>query len=280
MKKVVISSKSFDESYNRLKDKGYKVVLDISSEGVLKGEVVDEDIVGIIAGTEKITVRIMEHAPNLKVISRYGIGTDNIDLEYAKEHNIKICTTDTHVDAVAEHTIALIFAQLKNLTRTCKTKNDLLKGRTIGIIGYGRVGQRLYELLKPFGVEVLRYDIKKSTCHSYVSLEELLIKSDIITLHCSLTEETINMIGYDEFSLIKDDVVLINTARARIINESALLDFALSTHHKIALDNVLHPYLFKDYKNVIITSHEASYTHETRKKMAEQAIDNLLGVLE
>ena len=271
MKKIIISSKSFDEDYSKLLEKGYNVIQKSLSE-----EVIDRDVVGIIAGTEKITAKIMERTPNLKVISRYGVGTDNIDLEYTKKHNIEIYTTDTHVDAVAEHTITLILAHLKNLTNNSKTKNNLLKGKTVGIIGYGKVGQRLYELLKPFRVKILRYDIKESTHHHYVRLEEILKKSDIITLHCPLTKETINMIDYEDFFLMKDKVILINTARAKIINESALLDFAKDSDHKIALDDVPHSNLFTDYKNVIITRHEASYTYETRKEMAEQAIDNLL----
>ena len=271
MKKIIISSKSFDEDYSKLLEKGYNVIQKSLSE-----EVIDRDVVGIIAGTEKITAKIMERTPNLKVISRYGVGTDNIDLEYTKKHNIEIYTTDTHVDAVAEHTITLILAHLKNLTNNSKTKNNLLKGKTVGIIGYGKVGQRLYELLKPFRVKILRYDIKESTHHHYVRLEEILKKSDIITLHCPLTKETINMIDYEDFFLMKDKVILINTARAKIINESALLDFAKDSDHKIALDDVPHSNLFTDYKNVIITRHEASYAYETRKEMAEQAIDNLL----
>ena len=276
MKKVVISSQSFDEDYSKLEEKDYGVIQCYSSDGSLEGEIMDEDVVGIIAGTEKITAKIMECAPNLKVISRYGVGTDNIDLEYTKKHNIEIYTTDTHVDAVAEHAITLILAHLKNLTSNCKTKNNLLKGKIVGIVGYGKVGRRLYELIKPFNVKVLRYDIKESTRYDYVSLEGLLKKSDIITLHCPLTKETKNMISYEEFVLMKDKIIFINTARAEIINEGALLDFAKDINHKIALDDVLHPDLFDNYKNVMITCHEASYTYETRKKMAEQSIDNLL----
>ena len=276
MKKVVISSQSFDEDYSRLEGKGYRVIQCYSSDGSLEREIMDKDVVGIIAGTEKITAEVMECTPNLKVISRYGVGIDNIDLEYTKKHNIEIYTTDTHVNAVAEHTITLILAHLKNLTHNCKTKNNLLKDKTVGIVGYGKVGQRLNELLKPFGVKILRYDIKESTRHHYVSLEEILKESDIITLHCPLTKETINMIDYKKFACVKDNIILINTARSVIINEDDLLVFANDIHHKIALDDVLHPHLFDGYKNVIITHHEASFTHETRKEMAEQAIDNLL----
>lgn len=279
MKTVVISSVSFDEDYSRLEEKGYAVISGYFSKKLLEKKVMGEDVIGIIAGTEKITADIMEYTPNLKVISRYGIGTDNIDLEYTKAHDIKIYTTNAHVDAVAEHTISLILAHLKNLMYDRKTKNNLLRDKTVGIVGYGKVGQRLYELLKPFKVKVLRYDINESTYHHYVSLEEILKQSDIITLHCPLTKETINMIDREEFSLMKNNAIIINTARARIINESALLDFANNPCHKAALDDVLHPTIFDGYKNVIITHHVASYTYETRKEMAEQSIDNLLGVL-
>lgn len=276
MRKVVISSGSFDEDYSRLEDAGYTVDNVFLSEKELRKQCMNKNVVGMIVGTEKIDAKTMGCSPNLKVISRYGVGINNIDLEYVKKHGIKIYTTDTHVDAVAEHTLTLILAHLKNFADVDKTKNNLLKGKIVGIIGYGKVGQRLHKLIKPFGVKVLRYDIKKSHCFSYVGIKELLTESDIITLHCPLTKETTNMIDYEEFSLMKNNVILINTARARIINESALLDFADTTCHKIGLDDVLHPHIFADHINVIVTRHEASYTYETRKEMADQAIDNLL----
>ena len=276
--KIVISSKSFDEDYKRLQEK-YNVSRVYTPDHYHIVSDLDENVVGIIAGTEEITAEIMEYAPNLKVISRYGIGTDNIDMDYVNKHDIKVCTTTSHVNAVAEHTMMFILAHLKNILNINKTKNNLLEGKTIGMIGFGRVGQKLYDLLKPFNVNVIRYDINKSTYHHYVSLEEILKKSDIITLHLPETKETINMIDYEEFALMKDDVIFINTSRARIVNESALFYFAKNRYHKIALDVCLHPNLFEDMDNVIITHHEASFTEETRKQMAEEAIENLLGAL-
>lgn len=276
-KKILISSKSFDENYDKLKDAGYEVskVYNPDHYNIVKN--LDENTVGIIAGTEQITAEIMAYAPNLKVISRYGTGTDNIDLKYTKEHNIKVFTSDAHVDAVAEHTLAFMLYHLKNMGNINKTKNNMLKGKTVGIIGYGKVGQKVEQLVKAFGAICVRYDINQTTDSPYVPLEKLLKYSDIITIHCPHTKDNTNMIDFEEFDMIeKENVIFINTSRARIVNESALLDFSKNKYNKIALDVCLHPELFEDKDNVIITYHEASYTEETRKQMAEEAINNLL----
>ena len=277
-KKIVISSKSFNEDYEILKEKGYEIDMNYGTsydeEKMIK--IMDPDVVGIIAGTEPITMNVMECAPNLKVISRYGIGTDNIDLKYAKERGIKIFTTDAHVNAVAEHTLMFMLAHLKNIVDINKTKNNMLEGKIVGIIGYGKVGQRVHKLVSAFGAKVATYDVFIAEYNHSVSLEKLLKNSDIITLHLPHTPETTNMIDYEQFDLIKEGTIFINTSRARIVNESALLDFVKNPYNKAGLDVCLHPELFEDKRNVLITYHEASYTHETRKQMAEDAINNLL----
>jgi len=279
-KKIVISSRSFDTEYEKLEKAGYivrKHYVKIDEDDL------DETVVGIIAGTEPLPEYLLKCAPNLKVISRFGVGTDNIDMDYVKKHNIKIFTTTKHVDAVAEHTITLILSQLKNMKCIDKTQNRMLKGKTVGIIGYGKVGKRVSELVCAFGANSIFYDtaninytFKKNEGGKTKTLEELLEKSDIITLHCPQTQDTINMIDYEQFALMKKDVIFVNTARARIVNEAALYDFAQDYDHKIALDVCLHPEWFEDIKNVLVTEHEASYTYSTRKEMAEEAIDNLL----
>jgi len=278
-KKIVISSKSFDESTSKLKEAGYDVVQHLGSKKLTVVELIvymDWDVVGIIAGTEPITSDVMECAPNLKVISRYGTGTDNIDLDYTKEHNIKVFITNAHIDAVAEHTITFMLYFLKNIIDHEKTKNYMLKDKVVGIIGYGNVGKRVHQLVKAFGGKVLSYDTGSAHYSHSVTLKDLLETSHIITIHCPLTKESTNLLDYEEFEMMNKDVILINTSRARIINESALLDFVKNPENKVGMDVCLHPELFIDKRNVIITHHEASYTHETRKQMAEDAINNIL----
>ena len=277
--KIVISSRSFDEDYKKLQEK-YDVSRVYTPDHYHIVSDLDKNVVGIIAGTEEITAEIMKYAPNLKVISRYGTGTNNIDLDYTKKHNIKVYTTNSHVNAVAEHTLAFMLYHLKNMNSFDKTKNNMLEDKTVGIIGYGNVGKQVHKLVSTFGAEIMSYDINDVNYNHSDSLNYLLERSDIITLHLPQTPETINMIDYEQFALMKDDVIFINTSRARIVNESALFDFAKNGYHKIALDVCLHPDLFEDMKNVIITHHEASYTEETRKQMAEEAINNLLEGLE
>lgn len=277
--KIVISIQSFHSNTNQLR--GCEVIYNEKGRRLTEAELttmMDGYVVGIIAGGEPITKKVMDAAPHLKAISRVGIGVDNIDIDYAKERGIKVLTVLSHVDAVAEHTLALILASLKNITKDRKEMGTLLKGKSVGIIGYGKVGQRLEELLVPFGVTIHRCDIFDKGIYKYISLAELLKKSDIVTIHCPLTNQTRGMIDFEEFNLMKETVLLVNTARAEIIDEDALLYAIKNRSMKVALDVVKHPERFKDL-GVIITPHTASYTRETRRQMETDAMKNILQVI-
>ena len=285
--KVVISSISFGNPWNdpteKLREKGYHIITNNEHRKLSEEELInmmDKEVVGIVAGTEQITKKVMESAPNLKVISRFGIGIDNIDIDFAKKKGIVIHMTHSHVDAVAEHTLALILASYKNITSKEKFLGTLLRGKSIGIIGYGSVGKRLEELLKPFDMKIYIYDIKKEANTVFTPLDCLLKHSDIITIHCPLTESTTNLIGGGEIALMKNDVLLVNTARAGIIDEDALFG---AMNHKpihIALDVVQNRELFERCDKTIITQHTASYVNETRILMENEAINNLLEELQ
>lgn len=303
--KVLISSRSFGNVDSRaiklLKDSGLEPILNPYGRVLSEDEliVLSKDVIGIIAGTEKITRKVIEHAKSLKVISRYGIGLDNIDLKASKERKIIVCNTpDAPVQAVAEITLALILNLLRGIceinrdirSNVWKTRmGNLLEGKRMGIIGLGRIGKRLAELIEQFNVDILAYETKpdnnfiKQHDIKLVPLKKLISESDIISLHIPLTDENKNIIGKKELSIMKKNVLIINTARGGLINEEALID-ALDRKAigGVAIDAFeVEPYKGRllEFNNVILTPHIGSYTIETRMKMEIETVENMTNSL-
>ena len=251
----------------------------------------------LIAGTEKITEEVFRKCKSLKMISRCGVGLDSIDLGSAKKFGVHVaCTSDAPVLSVAELTLGLminLFRFVHQADRSIRSNRwekymgNLLTGKTVGILGYGRIGQKLSELLVPFETKLLLFDIetnktagKSGKLGNFVSLENLLSQSDIVSIHLPLTERTRHLIGKEELFLMKPSSFLVNTARGGIINEEALFE-ALSTRKiKGAAIDVYEkePYNGKlqELDNVILTAHMGSYTKETRANMEYQAVQNIV----
>ncbi len=302
MMKVLISSRSFGKinsgALELLKKIGLNPVLNPHGKKLSETEILDllDDAIGIIAGTEKITKNIIYHNDNLKVISRYGIGLDNIDLKAASERNVLVFNTpETPKIAVAELTLTLILTLLKkiiNIDNNSKKGSwkpeigNLLTGKTIGIIGLGRVGKQLVQFLLPFNVKILVHEIKpdKRFVSKYkielTSFDDLISNSDIITIHCPLTRQTKYIIGEKELSKMKNNAILINTARGGLIDELALYKFL--REKKIAgaaidvFEDEPNTGKLKELDNVILTPHIGTYTIETRKQMEIEAAENLI----
>jgi D-3-phosphoglycerate dehydrogenase / 2-oxoglutarate reductase len=286
--KILISSRSFDRKSPSLKKLSYYNVVFGPEKKLSEQELLtlaDDTIIGIIAGTEQITKHIIDACPNLRIISRYGGGLDNIDTEYAKEKNIRVCSTTSQSTAVAELTVTLILCLLKKITQLNNhcwkpMMANNLSGKTIGIIGYGHVGFKVGELLDNFGCYYKIYDPR----YHFDSLEDTLTKSDVITIHVPLNIETKHMISKEQFAMMKPNAILINTSRGGVVDESAL--YSALKHKKIAgaaLDVFeTEPYQGKliEFDNVILTPHIASYTYEAREEMEKETIDNLLEGLE
>jgi len=301
--KILISSRSFGKiqsgAVELLKKEGLEPVLNPYGRKLNEEEIlalIDDNVVGIIAGTEKITKNVILNTSSLKVISRYGVGLDNVDLETAKQKGILVCNTpDTPALAVAELTLSLIMNLLRKISKLDRNirkdawkaeMGDLLTEKHIGIIGIGRIGKKLVEFLEPFNVKIYAYDTQpdKEFISKYnielVSLDKLLIKSDIITLHIPLNEKTKHIIGKKELMKMKENVVLINTARGGLIDEEALYHFL--KERKIAgaaidvFENEPNTGKLKELNNIILTPHIGTYTIETRKNMEIEAAENLI----
>jgi len=256
-----------------------------------------EDVDGVIAGLDEYTRKAIFSSKRLKVISRYGVGLDNIDLGAARGRGITIINTpEVNTQAVADLTFGLILAICRKIPKahfsTQKGNWGRLIGRgvynkSIGIIGLGRIGKAVAERAKGFSMEILAYDVKKELISSeelgihFLPLDELLFKGDFITLHCDLNPGSKGIIGARELALMKKTAYLINTARGGLIDENALFE-ALRNGiiAGAALDAfrdeppVNSPLLTLD--NILTTPHIGSYTHEALLEMGLIAVDNLI----
>ncbi len=239
MKKILISDKLSEKAVEELK--GIEN-FDITVKTGMSPEELEKEIEAydgiVIRSATKLKANILEKAKNLKVVVRAGIGLDNVDLKKAEELGIRVFNTPSATSiTVAEYTIGLMFAVARNIPQAYssmkahKWEKKLftgteLYGKTAGIIGFGRIGREVARREIALGMEVLFYDIfeiKTDLSAKQVELNELLKKSDYISIHLPLTDKTKNMISYRELNLMKDNGVIINVGRGGIINESDLL---------------------------------------------------------
>lgn len=249
--------------------------------------------VGIIAGTERYDSDTLKKLEGLKVISRVGVGLDGIDIDSAKKAGIEVVNTpDGPVEAVAELTIGLIFALLRQIPfmdrniRAGKWKKNfgaLLYGKRAGIIGYGRIGRRVGELLTALGFETAYYDpaVKggSGNCGS-MELAGLLKWADIITIHVSGKSE---VMSDRELKSMKKGSWLINVSRGGTVDEDALYGLLKSGHLAGAALDVFkkEPYkgALRELDNVVLTPHVGSYAVESRVEMETDAVKNLIKIL-
>jgi len=302
--KILLTSTSFIDTPGKHQEKLYNAGLEIDS---LRGPVKEAILLpiiskydGIICGDDEITRQVIKKGIDgkLKVISKYGIGLDKIDLEAAKELNIPVtnCPGVNQV-AVAEHIIALLFSYYKNIHlehnitkkgRWQRLIGHEISGKKIGIIGLGRIGKELVVRMQALGLDVSVYDpyldeeyVKKNRIKSLNKIEELIHDIDILSLTLPLTEVSEGMINSQLLSKAKRNIVLINTSRALIVDQNSLISSLKSGKIKAFLTDVLeeepmvenHPLLMFD--NVLITPHIGSRTYETVQRQGLMATENL-----
>lgn len=303
--KILISSASFGktnrDSIQIIENAGYTTVLNPYGRKFEFSEFVEliRDAVGLIAGTEKITAKLLENAPMLRVISRYGVGLDNVDLEAAKKLGIIVRSTpEAPSQAVAELALALmlnLYRRVGEADRNLRSNNwsqlmgRLLSGKSLGIIGLGRIGKKLVKLVQPFEMKICAYepypdyDFVSSNNVVLMPLNDLLSASDIASLHLPLSNETFHMIGKKELSLMKKDAVIINTSRGGLIDEDALIEALKNDSIGGAAIDTFEEEPYKgnltDFDNVILTCHMGSSAIETRKQMELETVNNLINAL-
>ncbi|MBQ2250150.1 MAG: phosphoglycerate dehydrogenase, partial [Lachnospiraceae bacterium] len=229
-----------EEAREMLKEAGFEIVSNDTGRILSREEqkALIQDAYAIIAGTEKYDREMLEGCENLKVVTRFGVGTDNFDLQAMREMGLQVGVIANY-NAVAEFALTLILSVMKNLPRYDAAVREgkwsrfsmrELTGKTVGLVGFGRIGRRLAELLSGFGVTILAYDpfinedAAKERNVQVSGLEELLEKSDIVSLHLPSTKETHHLINAETIKKMKDGAYLINTARGSLVDEQALYD--------------------------------------------------------
>lgn len=298
--KIAITTSSFaeydDKPLKLLRESEFGVLINPHKRRLEKNETLELclECIGIIAGTELYDDNLLRQLKNLKVISRCGVGLDTIDLRTAEALGIKVVNTPNGSTlAVAELTVAFILDLLRKVSfmhlsvkdrKWQKKMGNLLKDKKIGIVGFGRIGQKVAQLLMPFGCTVAYCDLYLKDGipgFSSLPLEELLGWSDIVSVHVSGNN---TIIGAKEINLMKRGSWLINTSRGKSVDEEALYNSLKSRCLQGAALDVFtqEPYCGKllELDNVILTPHIGSYAVETRVEMEREAVVNLLKELE
>lgn len=250
--------------------------------------------VAIIAGLEPLSRRVLEQYPDLKVIARLGTGMDSVDLVAARERGVSVVgTPDATTNAVAELTLGLMIAALRGLATSDRSirsggwvpvQGGLIKGRVVGIIGFGRIGRRVAELVEAFGARVVFYDpvTTSDDPRRAHALDDLLVASDIVTLHTPLSDETRGMLGKPQLAKLRDGALIINCARGGLVDELALVESVKSGRLHAAIDCFVdEPYSgpLRELDGAVLTAHMGSLTAETRHEMETSAAQSVVSEL-
>ena len=263
---------------------------------------------------------VLEKLKNLKLIATRSTGTDHIDLDYCRDHGIAVVNVPAYGEhTVAEHVFALLLSLSRHIPQAVRRTREGdfsfsglcgfdLYGKTLGLVGTGAIGAHVAQIAAGFGMKVLGYDINPSASDFFtlVSFDQLLSDSDIISLHVPGTPQTRHMLSEKEFSMMRDGVVIINTARGQVIDvkallralqsgkvsaagldvlpeepaireEAELLRESFSQQHD--LETLLADYALLHHKNVIVTPHSAFYTKDAVKKIIETTVDSILSFI-
>lgn len=308
---VVVASRSFSKNdylISELKQHYSHIILNETGKTLQEKELLeflrpaDKAIIGI----EEISNSLLDNLPNLKVISKYGVGLDNISLDSLRDKGIRLgFTPGVNKQSVAELALTLTLISLRKIHTNHieilqgewpQEKGSELYGKKIGLLGFGNIGQKFAALLQPFNCKILFFDKKKfknkeltMICKesainpSQIQQEEFLTvlkNSDILSLHLPLFKEAENLISLKEMKYLKDNVSIVNTARGGIINESDLFNFLFDNKNAFAAfdvfveEPVIDNPLFQ-LPNFFGTSHRSSLTYEGINSMGLAAITGL-----
>ncbi|SER64243.1 D-3-phosphoglycerate dehydrogenase [Nitrosomonas sp. Nm51] len=303
MNTFVISTSSFDTGNNaavqRLISAGLQPVMNPYGRRLTEDEaaaLLKNDVVGMIAGVEPLTARVIQSAKNLKVISRCGTGMDNVDLAAAKSQGITVLNTpEAPAQAVAELTLGFMLAALRRICATDRevragdwprTQGGLLAAQTIGLIGLGHIGRRVARLCQAFEATVITHDPYVKQVQpgvANVSMAQLLESADVISLHTPYSPDLHHLIDAQALARMKPGAIVINTARGGLIDEDALKDALdggrLSAAALDAFEQEPYQGPLRQYGNLILSSHVGSLAREARQRMELEAAENLLNGL-
>ncbi len=260
------------------------------------------DAQAIIFTSTKFTDSLFDKLPNLKIISRSGIGIDTVDMDAATAHGVIVCNSASYgTYDVAEHTVALMLSLVHSISRyDCNIKSEnnwsasdippahRLSERVMGIVGFGRISRWICTMIKGFGMKTLVYDpyvnldAARELGVSSVTLDELVETSDIISVNAPLTKETRHMINAETFAKMKNGALIINTSRGPLIDESALIDALESGKIAGAALDVFENEPFeaenklRTFKNVVLTPHIAWRSEEAMRDLKIEVTGNVI----
>jgi len=302
MTKVLLSQEIHPSAKKLLEEKFEVVTAPDTTQETLIEMVKDVDAI-ILRTTSKITKEVIDNAPKLKIISRTGAGVDNIDLKAAAERGIVVCNQPgVNNVSVAEHAVAMILHLAKQLSKMdaaarngnwgIRNKNLAVEinGKTLGVVGMGKIGSRVAKMCSALGMKILAYDpyvseeLKQQ--YEFTTLERLFKESDFVTLHCPNTPETKGMITEALLYSMKPTSYLVNTSRGDVVDEAALIKVlkekriagaGIDVFHQepVSLDNEL-----LKLDNVILSPHSAAMTREATINVAIGAVNAVIDFFE
>ena len=303
MKKILITPRSLtkdgDPTLELLTQEGFELVFSTPGKMPQTDELIGllPGCAGWLAGVEPIPADVLERAVDLKVISRNGTGIDNIDIQAARRLGIEIMRAEgANARGVAELTLGMILGLIRSIPFSdARMKRGLwerrkgleLQGRTLGLVGCGKIGQLVSRLALAFGMNVLAYDafpdqrFAPASSFRFTTLEEVLANSDIISLHCPEQPNARAILDSERLRRLKPGVFIVNTARASLIDEAAIFEalhegpvagLALDVFDREPPDAT--PLLSDD--RVIVTPHIGGYTTESVSRATLKAVENLL----
>ena len=258
----------------------------------LLARIADADAVINIRASTRFTAELLAECPRLRLISIWGTGTDHVDLHAAKARGITVTNTPAvSAVAVAEHTMSLIFAAAKQTVEIDRAVRrgewpramvPQLHGKTLGVIGTGAIGREVMRLGAGIGMNVIAWSFNQRGDYSWVTLEDLFRRADVVSVHVRQSPESLGMIRAEHFAMMKPGAIFINTARGRIVVEKDLVEALRSKRIAGAgLDVFETEPLPRDsplrlLPNVVLTPHAAGVTREATEAGLAMAIDNVL----
>lgn len=311
MSKVFITRRVFPEARNRLEEEGIDYEINDTGEVLDKGELIrnlegKDGLIPLL--NDEVDAEVLDAAGDLKIVANLGVGYDNIDVEAATERGIMVTNTPgVLTETTADLSFGLLLAAARRIPeadRFVREENwegwELIQpqqgvdvhGKTLGIVGMGRIGTAVARRGRlGFDMDVLYYsrtrkeDVEEELGARYVELDELLEKSDFVSLHTPLTEETKGMISGPEFSRMKEEAILVNVARGPVVDEEALVKAIESGEIRGAGLDVfeeepeVHHGLKDLTESVVLAPHIGSASRETRLKIAEIGVENAIAGL-
>jgi phosphoglycerate dehydrogenase-like enzyme len=303
MQNIIITPRSLSKGdhplLEKIRDEGYGLIFPAPGRQPTEAELLQviEDAVGYLAGVESITATVIDKAKHLKVISRNGTGIDNIDVEAARKKGIEIKRAEgANARGVAELTFGLIIAAARDIVASDKNlkarawireKGFELEGKTLGLIGCGKVGKLVARFALAFDMKVIAFDsypdrnFSPSDKFSFATKEEVIAESDIISLHCPPSPDKKAIIGALEIERMKRGTIIINTARQSLVDEQAVIaaldkghikNYSIDAFDKEPPDD----WTLSSKNSVVATPHIGGFTNESIDRATEIAIDNIL----